>query len=122
MSNKHNRPIMNLPRNGGAGATSSPDVDRTVREADPEAVRGDRDVEDVERQQDSALLSEQEFNDLIRSEFDDVRLPNPPKIAGWHLCWLTSQSQNDPIDKRMRLGYVPVRPHELPGLQNLHAP
>lgn len=98
------------------------DDGRLTREADPAGERGDRGVEDTERSQDLALFSEDELNKFIASEFEDSRLPSPPKIPGWHLCWLTTTSPYDPVQKRMRLGYVPVRPDELPGFQDPHAP
>jgi hypothetical protein len=30
-------------------------------------------------------------------------------MPGWHLCWLTTTSAYDTIQKRMRLGYSAVR-------------
>jgi hypothetical protein len=37
---------------------------------------------------------------------------------GWHLCWLSSTNSYDSIDKRIRLGYVPVKSEELPGYED----
>ena len=36
-----------------------------------------------------------------------------------YLCWLSSNNQYDPIHKRMRLGYEPVKADELPGFEHL---
>lgn len=45
----------------------------------------------------------------------NTKLPSPPEIAGYHLCWLTTTNQSDPLEHRFRLGYVLVKPEELPG-------
>lgn len=88
--------------------------ERLVRGSSPE-VRGDRGVaEDAERTEMGAL-SQDELEKLIVSEFEQTALPQPPAIPGWHLCWLTTQSQYDTIQKRQRLGYKPVRRDEVPG-------
>jgi hypothetical protein len=51
-------------------------------------------------------------------EWTQSALPKVPDIPGWHLCWLSTTNGYDSIDKRMRLGYVPVRADELPGFDN----
>jgi len=86
-----------------------------VRGSSPE-VRGDRGVaEDAQRTQETGLLSADELEKLIRDEFEQTALPQPPAIPGHHLCWLTTTSQYDTIQKRQRLGYVPVRQAEMVG-------
>ena len=40
-------------------------------------------------------------------------LPDLPPIPGWHICWLSTTNNYDTIPKRMRLGYVPVKPEDL---------
>lgn len=88
---------------------------RTRRDDDLE-VRGVRGVaEDAERTGDDGLLSTEEMEQIIRDEFEQVSLPNPPELSGFHLCWLTTTSQYDSISKRARLGYTPVRLEEVPG-------
>lgn len=88
---------------------------RTRRDDDPE-VRGVRGVaEDAERTGDDGLLSTAEMEKIIRDEFEQVSLPNPPDMPGFHTCWLTTTSQYDSISKRARLGYTPVRLEEVPG-------
>ena len=47
-----------------------------------------------------------------------ISLPKTPEMPGWHLCWLSTTNGYDSIDKRMRLGYIPVRADELPGFEN----
>jgi hypothetical protein len=39
-------------------------------------------------------------------------------MKGWHLCWLSTTNSYDSIDKRYRLGYVPVKSDEFPGFDN----
>jgi hypothetical protein len=50
-----------------------------------------------------------------RNEFQQTVLPNIPDIPGYHLCWLATNSQYDPIHRRFSLGYAPVRADEMPG-------
>lgn len=57
----------------------------------------------------------QERRKMFRTEWLQEALPSPPPIPGFHLCWLSSNNQYDPIHKRMRLGYQPVKADELPG-------
>jgi hypothetical protein len=51
-------------------------------------------------------------------EWTQSALPKVPDIPGWHLCWLSTTNSYDTIDKRIRLGYVPVMADELPGFEN----
>lgn len=51
---------------------------------------------------------------LLATEFDQVALPTAPEIPGFHMCWLTTTSTYDSLQKRMRLGYTPVKQSELP--------
>lgn len=88
---------------------------RTRRNDDPD-VRGVRGVaEDAERTGDDGLISTADMEQIIRDEFEQVSLPSPPPMSGYHLCWLTTTSQYDSISKRSRLGYSPVRQEEVPG-------
>lgn len=51
-------------------------------------------------------------------EWTQSALPKTPEIPGWHLCWLSTTNAYDTIDKRMRLGYIPVTADELPGFDS----
>ena len=51
-------------------------------------------------------------------EWTQSALPKLPDMDGWHLCWLSTTNSYDSIDKRIRLGYVPVKADELPGYEN----
>jgi hypothetical protein len=50
-----------------------------------------------------------------RNEFQQTVLPSIPEIPNFHLCWLATNSQYDPIHRRFSLGYMPVRADEMPG-------
>jgi hypothetical protein len=56
---------------------------------------------------------------MIRNEFLQEALPRVPEMPGWHLCWLSTTNSYDPIHKRMRLGYVPVKVEELTGFDSM---
>lgn len=87
--------------------------ERLVRRAD--GGRGDRGAtEDAAREEDG-LMSAADYEELVRNEFEQTALPQPPAIPGWHLCWLTTTSQYDSIAKRQRIGYKPVQRSEMPG-------
>lgn len=51
-------------------------------------------------------------------EWTQSALPKIPSMDGWHLCWLSTTNSYDSIDKRIRLGYVPVKSEELPGYED----
>lgn len=67
---------------------------------------------------DESLNSSQERRRMFR-EFSQEALPTPPSIPGWHFIWLSTTNQYDPIYKRMRMGYEPVKAEELPGYEHL---
>jgi hypothetical protein len=67
---------------------------------------------------DEALTSSQERRRMFR-EFSQEALPTPPNTPGWHYIWLSTTNQYDPIYKRIRLGYEPVKAEELPGFDHL---
>ena len=64
---------------------------------------------------DESFASSQERRRAFRSEWLQEALPTPPEIKGFHLCWLSTTNQYDPIHKRLRMGYTPVKAEELPG-------
>lgn len=67
---------------------------------------------------EDSFASTQERRRMFRSEFTQEALPTPPEIPGFHLCWLSTTNQYDPIHKKLRLGYIPVKAEELPGFEN----
>ena len=64
------------------------------------------------------FISTQERRRMWSEEWTQSALPKLPDIDGWHLCWLSTTNSYDSIDKRMRLGYVPVKADELPGYED----
>ena len=61
------------------------------------------------------VLSDDERVEMFRQQFFQSALPDLPKLDGWHLCWLTTTNPRDSIQMRMRLGYEPVKPEDVPG-------
>lgn len=90
------------------------DDDRVKYGGAPE-VRGDRGHEDNERESSPLLSEAEEFEKFLEDEFTQTALPTPPALKGYHLCWLTTTSQYDSVQKRQRLGYTPVRQSEMAG-------
>ena len=81
--------------------------------------RLDRANEDVSRQApENKFISTQERRRMWSEEWTQSALPKLPNMDGWHLCWLSTTNSYDSIDKRMRLGYVPVKADELPGYED----
>lgn len=92
------------------------DDDRLVATDD---IRVNRDSEDIQRAlEDGTAMSAEERRRLLRNEWSQEALPSAPPIPGYHLCWLATNSSYDPIVKRIRMGYQPVKTSELPGFEN----
>ena len=64
---------------------------------------------------ENRVISDDERVEMFRQQFFQSALPDLPKIDGWHLCWLTTTNPRDSIQMRMRLGYEPVKPEDVPG-------
>lgn len=78
--------------------------------------RQPRDGADHDRkEQDGTTFTAKERAEMLRNEFAQEALPSPPKLPGWHLCWLSTTNSYDPIHKRIRVGYQPVKASELVG-------
>lgn len=81
--------------------------------------REDRASEEAKRDSaDEKFVSTQERRKMWSDEWTQRALPNAPVIPGWHLCWLSTTNSYDSIDKRIRLGYVPVKADEVDGYEN----
>jgi len=90
--------------------------DERLKKSSAPAVRGDRVEADASRtQSDGTSFDLEERRRMIRSEWSNDVLPNPPKVDGWHYCWLSTTNATDPIYKRMQKGYQPVKASEIPG-------
>jgi hypothetical protein len=64
---------------------------------------------------ESRALSDDERVEMFRQQFHQSSLPDLPQIPGWHCCWLTTTNNRDSIHMRMRLGYEPLKPEDVPG-------
>jgi hypothetical protein len=81
--------------------------------------RENRSSQDLERAPaEDKFISTQERRKMWSDEWTQSALPKLPELPGWHLCWLSTTNSYDSIDKRIRLGYVPVKADELPGFDN----
>ena len=63
----------------------------------------------------SRELTEDDRVEMFRQNFFQSALPDLPKLPGWHTCWLTTTNPRDSIQVRLRLGYEPIKPEEVPG-------
>ena len=64
---------------------------------------------------DPAAASRRERLEAFRDKWQNSALPDLPPgvIPGFHLCWLSTTNNYDSIDKRLALGYEPVKASEL---------
>ena len=64
---------------------------------------------------DPDALSKKERVAAFRDKWQNSALPDLPNgiIPGFHLCWLSTTNNYDSIDKRLALGYEPVKASEL---------
>lgn len=74
---------------------------------------------DSTKSADSRQLNDGQRLDEFRKSLYQTVLPNLPKIKGYHVIWLTTNNPGDSISNRMRLGYVPIKPREVPGFESL---
>ncbi len=90
--------------------------DERLKKSAAEAVRGDRASSDDERtMKDGTSMTVAERRAMLRAEWQQEVLPTPPKVPGWHFCWLSTTNSTDPIYKRLQKGYELVKSAEIPG-------
>ena len=63
-------------------------------------------------------LSDDERVAEFRQQYFQSALPDIPRIDGYHVCWLTTDNPRDPIHSRIRLGYEPIKTHDIPGWEH----
>jgi hypothetical protein len=81
--------------------------------------REGRSAQDLSRAApEEKFVSAQERRKMWSDEWTQSALPKLPEMKGWHLCWLSTTNSYDSLDKRIRLGYVPVKADEFPGFDN----
>jgi hypothetical protein len=66
---------------------------------------------------ENRAVSDDERLEMFRMQMHNDALPDLPNLPGFHVCWLTTTNPRDPIHRRMQLGYEPVKPEEVPGLE-----
>jgi len=94
-------------------------MDSRLKKSLSDGGRETRASEDASRRPvEEKFMSAQERRRMWSEEWTQSALPKVPEIPGWHLCWLSTTNSYDSIDKRIRLGYVPVKADELPGFDN----
>jgi len=67
---------------------------------------------------EETFVSADERRKMWKDEWVQSALPNAPEMPGWHMCWLSTTNSYDSIDKRIRLGYIPVKAEDYPGFEN----
>jgi hypothetical protein len=90
--------------------------DRLKKEPTAAGSRGSRRAEDrpvTERRE----VTDDDRLEMFRQQLFNDALPDLPEIPGYHQCWLTTTNPRDPIHRRMQLGYEPVKPEEIPGME-----
>jgi hypothetical protein len=70
------------------------------------------------RPPEDSFVSSEERRKMWKDEWTQSALPTAPHIPGWHVCWLSTTNSYDSIDKRVRLGYVPVKAEDIQGFEN----
>ncbi len=64
---------------------------------------------------ESRVLSDDQRLDMFRQQLFNASLPNLPDIPGYRTIWLTTTNQNDPIHRRLMLGYELIKASDIPG-------
>jgi hypothetical protein len=88
-------------------------TDERLKKYDDPA-RRNRAMEDRRVTEDREITDDDRL-EMFRQSFFQHALPDLPKIPGYHVCWLTTQNPRDSIAARIRLGYEPVKPEDVPG-------
>jgi hypothetical protein len=98
--------------------TNSTEDSRLKKDADFDVVNR-RDTRRAQNREvtENRDVSEDDRLEMFRNQLFNDALPDLPEIPGYHLCWLTTTNPRDPIHRRMQLGYEPVKPTEVPGME-----
>lgn len=99
-------------------ATAPPVDDRLkrVEESDDSDTRVSRAMVDRALEESRELDDNERLNELQTVWSQDI-LPTPPAVPGWRFCWLSTTNPQDPIQRRVRLGYVPVKAEDVPSFE-----
>lgn len=55
----------------------------------------------------------------FRSSFAAEKLPKLPDIPGFHVCWLTTTNNADPLYRRLNWGYELIKATEVPAFERI---
>lgn len=88
---------------------------RIKRDLEDRLIDRVEEVKDRMAAEDPNMKSKRERAEAFRDKWQNSALPDLPAgaIPGFHLCWLSTTNNYDSIDKRMALGYEPVKAAEL---------
>ena len=88
---------------------------RIKRDLEDRLIDRVEEVKDRMAAEDPNMKSKRERAEAFRDKWQNSALPDIPggTIPGFHLCWLSTTNNYDSIDKRMALGYEPVKAAEL---------
>jgi hypothetical protein len=88
---------------------------RITRDLDDRISERVQEVKDRTTLVSSDDIAHRERLDAFRDKWQNSALPDIPgsAIPGMHLCWLSTTNTYDSIDKRMALGYEPVKASDL---------
>lgn len=88
---------------------------RIKRDLDDRIADRVQEVKDRAMTADPEDIARRERLEAFRDKWQNSALPDIPAgvIPGMHLCWLSTTNTYDSIDKRMSLGYEPVKAAEL---------
>lgn len=98
--------------------TNSTEDSRLKKDADFDVV-GRRDTRRAQNREvtENRDVSEDDRLEMFRNQLFNDALPDLPDIPGYHLCWLTTTNPGDTIQRRIQLGYEPVKAEEVPGME-----
>jgi hypothetical protein len=95
--------------------TNQPNLDSRLKRSAAES-RADRRSED-RGVRENRELSDSERREAYRKALYQTHLPDLPPIKGHHVFWATTTNAKDTVPGRIRLGYTPVTPGEVPGFE-----
>ena len=89
-----------------------------ARVAPDERLAAEREATDREMTEDRDL-TEDERLELFRDSLQQSVLPDLPGFPGYHTFWATTTNPRDSIQRRIMLGYKPIRVEECPGWEGV---
>lgn len=89
---------------------------RSVREPrGPQQGSQDRTLTQNRAATQNREVTDKQRLEMFRQSFFQNRLPDLPKIKGYHVMWLTTNNPSDPVHRRLMLGYELIKAGDIPG-------